>query len=149
MDVDLSTDLCEFTKLVVPLMEKRYELAVGSRLLKASRVIRSVKREVISRCYNRLIKLLFRVSFSDAQCGFKAITSPAAAKLLPLVQDNRWFFDTEMLLVAERLHLRIFDLPVRWNENTDSRVKLIPTVFADVVGLARLRLFTSSLEVGS
>jgi glycosyltransferase involved in cell wall biosynthesis len=139
MDVDLSTDLFAFPPLIEALMGGGFDLATGSRLLKPSLTTRTLKREVISRCYNRLIKLMFRARFSDAQCGFKAITRAAASALLPMVDDNGWFMDSELLILAERLGYRIFDLPVRWTENSDSRVKIWSTALDDVKGLMRVR----------
>jgi hypothetical protein len=94
---------------------------------------------MISRSYNRLIKFLFRASFSDAQCGFKALSRRAAESLLPLVKDECWFFDTELLLRAERNRLRIHDLPVRWVDDPDSRVNVVKTSVDDIKGLLRLR----------
>jgi hypothetical protein len=114
-------------------------LAKGSRLLKGSCTTRCFEREVISRVYNLLVKFMFRTRFSDAQCGFKAITRRAANELLPLVEDDGWFFDTELLVLAEKLGYRIFDLPVRWVEDPDSRVKICRTALQDIRGLLRLR----------
>ncbi len=139
MDVDLSTDLAAFPLLIEPLITKKYDLAIGSRLLNPTLTKRGFKREFISRCYNRLVKLLFHTRFSDAQCGFKAITREAAARLLPLVEDNIWFMDTELLVIAEKLGYRIFDLPVRWVDDPDSRVKIVRTALEDIKGLIRLR----------
>jgi glycosyltransferase involved in cell wall biosynthesis len=138
MDVDLSTNLSAFPPLIESLFGGGYDLAVGSRLLSASLITRGFKREFISRAYNLLIKLFFRTRFSDAQCGFKAITREAACGLLPLLEDNEWFMDTELLILAEKLRYRIFDLPVRWVDDSDSRVKIWRTALEDLRGLARL-----------
>lgn len=139
MDVDLSTDISAFPALIEPLATGKFGLATGSRLLPESRIVRGVRRQVISIFYNRLVKAVFHTGFSDAQCGFKAITRPSAQKLLPLVQDTGWFFDTELLVLAEKLGYRIFDLPITWTEDTDSRVKILPTAVADLKGIFRLR----------
>jgi glycosyltransferase involved in cell wall biosynthesis len=139
MDVDLSTDLEAFPALVGALVENRYELATGSRLLPGSKTTRSLRREVISRAYNFLVKGIVGASFSDAQCGFKAITRQAAMDLLPLVEDTGWFMDTELLVLAEKRGHRILDLPVRWVEDPDSRVKILSTALHDLRGLIRLR----------
>ena len=138
MDVDLSTNLLAFRPLLDTL---RYgcDVATGSRLMPASRIRRSVKREVLSQGYNLLIKALFWHHFSDAQCGFKALTRRAAEKLLPLIEDTSWFFDTELLLLAEHLGYRIAEVPVEWVEDLDSRVRIIPTAVADIRGLLRMR----------
>src|SRR5882762_10221571 len=117
MDVDLSADLSALPALIEALTSGEYDLAIGSRLLKPDLTERCLKRDIISRGYNLLVKAFFRTRFSDPQCGFKAITKAAARSLLPLVEDNGWFFDTELLVIAERLGYRIFDLPVRWVEN--------------------------------
>ncbi len=139
MDVDLSADLSAFPVLIEAIRSGGYNLAVGSRLLQPQLTTRSFKREFISRSYNYLIKLLFRPGFSDAQCGFKAIGREAARALLPLVRDDGWFMDTELLLTAERLGYRIFDCPVRWVDDSDSRVVLWATAWSDLKGLVRLR----------
>lgn len=139
MDVDLATDLAAFPPLIEALLGGGYDIAVGSRRLKPSLTTRGLKREIISRCYMLLVKTLFRVKFSDAQCGFKAITRSAATALLPLVEDNGWFMDTELLILAEKLGYRIYDLPVRWVDAPDSRVRIWSTVIADLKGLIRLR----------
>jgi glycosyltransferase involved in cell wall biosynthesis len=139
MDVDLSTDLGCFPPLIEPLESGRADLCAGSRLSKASETRRGLRREIISRCYNLIIRALFQVRFSDAQCGFKALTRRAADSLLPFVEDDSWFFDTELLLLAERRRYVICDLPVKWQDDPDSRVKIIKTAIDDISGLLRLR----------
>src|ERR671932_1076233 len=138
MDVDLSTNLRSFLPLVAPLATGHSDLSIGSRLLKGATVTRQWKREVISRCYNLLIKLMFRKRFSDAQCGFKAVRDSVARSLLPQVENNEWFFDTELLLLAEKHYLRIYEVPVDWVEDLDSRVEIIPTAVENVKGLVRV-----------
>ena len=139
MDVDLSTNLESFLPLVAPLVTGHSDLAIGSRLLKGAVVTRQWKREIISRCYNLLIKLLFRNRFSDAQCGFKAIRRDVARALLPEVENQHWFFDTELLLLAEERGLRIYEVPVEWIEDLDSRVHIVATALEDIKGLLRVR----------
>ncbi|MBI4323820.1 MAG: glycosyltransferase family 2 protein [Chloroflexi bacterium] len=139
MDVDLSTDLAAFPALVDAIASHGFDLAIGSRLLPASRIERNWKRELISRSYVTLIHALCPTRLSDAQCGFKAVARPAALRLLPLVEDREWFFDTELLLLAEKLGYRICELPVRWVEDPNSRVRIFSTALADVKGLIRLR----------
>jgi glycosyltransferase involved in cell wall biosynthesis len=139
MDVDLSTNLTSFLPLVAPLLSGHSEVAIGTRLAHSSHVRRRVKREVLSRGYNVLVRLGFRAGFSDAQCGFKALRRDAAQLLLPLVQDEGWFFDTELLLLAERNGMRIHEVPVDWIEDLDSRVELAPTIWRDLAGLGRMR----------
>lgn len=138
MDVDLSTDLAALLPLVAPLVSGHSDVAIGTRLHRASRVVRGPKREVVSRCYNALLRSTLRVRFSDAQCGFKAMRKDVADALLPLVVDDGWFFDTELLVLAERAGLRIHEVPVDWVDDPDSRVDIIATAAADLRGLARL-----------
>jgi len=139
MDVDLSTNLYAFPPMIEALVCGGFDIGIGSRLLKASTTKRSFKREVISRGYNLLVKAFFQTRFSDAQCGFKAITRAAADKLLPHVADNTWFFDTELLVIAEKHGYRIFDLPVSWIEDLDSRVNIVQTALDDIRGLIRVK----------
>jgi putative flippase GtrA len=138
MDVDLSTDLNALLPLVAPLMSGHSDLAIGTRLARGSRVIRGPKRELISRGYNLLLRTLMGARFSDAQCGFKAIRRDQARALLPLTRDTGWFFDTELLVLAERAGLRIHEVPVDWIDDLDSRVDIIATALADLRGMARL-----------
>jgi len=138
MDVDLSTDLAALLPLVAPLVSGHSDLAIGSRLSRASRVRRGAKRELISRSYNLLLRRTLRARFSDAQCGFKAIRRAAAHELLPLVEDDAWFFDTELLVMAERAGLRIHEVPVDWTDDPDSSVDIVRTAIDDLLGVARL-----------
>lgn len=144
MDVDLSTDLGGLLPLVAPLLSGHSDLAIGTRLHRDARVQRSLKREFISRSYNRLLRVLLRAHFTDAQCGFKAIRADIARELLPLVRDQEWFFDTELLVAAQRRGLRIHEVPVDWIEDGDSRVRILPTALADLRGVGRLFLRRSS-----
>jgi hypothetical protein len=137
--VDLSTDLFALPPLIEALIGGGFDVAIGSRLLRPCLTTRGLKREIISRSYNLLIKVFFHTRFSDAQCGFKAITKKAATALLPLVKDNGWFMDTELLILAEKLGCRILDLPVRWVDDSDSRVKVWQTALGDIRGLARVK----------
>ena len=139
MDVDLSTDLKAFPLLVDAILEEGFDLATGSRLMKGSVVTRALKREITSRAYNLIIKASFFTRFSDAQCGFKAISRAAARSLIPRVEDQAWFFDTELLILAEKAGLRIKDIPVRWVDDPDSRVNIATTARDDLKGLWRLR----------
>jgi len=139
MDIDLSTDLDCLPGLLRPLLENRTDLAIGSRLAPGAKVTRGLKRETISRSYNILLRSLLGISISDAQCGFKAARREVLAPLLGQVQDDGWFFDTELLYLARRHRLSITEVPVRWVDNPDSRVAIIPTAMADLRGIARLR----------
>jgi glycosyltransferase involved in cell wall biosynthesis len=139
MDVDLSTDPAAFPALVEAISARGFDLAVGSRRLPGARVRRSWKRELTSRGYIVLTKAFLGARFTDPQCGFKAISRAAARELLPQVRDTGWFFDTELLALAERAGYRIFEQPVSWVEDTDSRVKVLRTAWEDLKGLWRLR----------
>jgi putative flippase GtrA len=138
MDVDLSTGLEALLPLVAPLISGHSDLAIGTRLARGSRVVRGPKREVISRCYNRLLHLTLRSRFSDAQCGFKAGRAQVIKAMLPRVEDQAWFFDTELLVLAERSGLRIHEVPVDWVDDPDSRVDVVRTALDDLRGIARL-----------
>ena len=138
MDVDLSTDLAALAPLVDPLLAGQADVAIGSRLAPAARVTRGPKREIISRCYNLLLRATLRVGFSDAQCGFKALRAPVARALLPAVVDNGWFFDTELLVLAERAGLRVLEVPVDWTDSADSRVRILATALGDLRGIWRV-----------
>jgi putative flippase GtrA len=151
MDVDLSTDLTALLPLVAPLLSGHSDLAIGTRLARTARVVRAPKREFISRSYNVLLHGTLHTRFSDAQCGFKAIRREVAQQLLPLVEDSGWFFDTELLVLAERAGLRIAEVPVDWVDDPDSRVDIVATALADLRGVARLgrALATGRLPVAA
>jgi putative flippase GtrA len=138
MDVDLSTDLHAFLPLIAPLVSGHSDLAIGSRLSRGSAVVRGPKREFISRMYNLALHTTLAARFSDAQCGFKAGRAEVVRALLPAVEDEAWFFDTELLLLAERNGLRIHEVPVDWVDDPDSRVDIIRTAVADLRGMARV-----------
>jgi glycosyltransferase involved in cell wall biosynthesis len=138
MDVDLSTDLRALLPLVAPLISGHSDLAIGTRLARSARVTRGPKREFISRSYNLILRTLLRARFSDAQCGFKAIRTDVAKRLLPTVVDEGWFFDTELLVLAQRAGLRIHEVPVDWVDDPDSRVEIVQTAIGDLRGVARL-----------
>ena len=138
MDVDLSTDLRALLPLVAPLVSGHSDLAIGTRLAHGARVVRGPKRELISRGYNHLLHATLRARFSDAQCGFKAVRRDALRGLLEDVRDDAWFFDTELLVLAQRRGLRIHEVPVDWIDDPDSRVDIVRTAFDDLRGIARL-----------
>ncbi len=145
MDVDLSTDLGAFAELVDAIERDGYDLAIGSRLKRGARVAgRPFHREAISRVYSLMVRSMFPrgvflLDMHDFQCGFKAISRVAAQELLPLVRDNGWFFDTELLILASKNGYRIKEVPVKWTDDPDSRVKIVSTAYGDVKGLLRLR----------
>ena len=137
-DVDLSTDLNALMPLVAPLISGHSDLAIGTRLNHSSKVVRGPKREFVSRSYNLILRVAMRAHFSDAQCGFKAVRTDVARQLLPLVEDTGWFFDTELLVLAERIGLRIAEVPVDWVDDPNSSVDIVSTAVADLRGCARV-----------
>ena len=139
MDVDLSTDLKALHPLVAPLLSGHSDIAIGSRLARGSRVKRGLKREFISRCYMLVLRLSLGAHFTDAQCGFKAVRTSVAKQLLPQVKDEAWFFDTELLILAQRAGLRVHEVPVDWTDDPDSRVAILRTSIEDLRGVVRLR----------
>ena len=138
MDVDLSTGLEALLPLLAPLVSGHSDLAIGTRLARGARVVRGPRRELISRTYNRLLHLTLRSRFSDAQCGFKAGRTTVVKALLPRVEDQAWFFDTELLVLAERSGLRIHEVPVDWVDDPDSRVDIVRTALDDLRGIVRM-----------
>lgn len=143
MDVDLSTDLKALLPLVAPLVSGHSQLATGSRLARGAHTKRGPKRELISRAYMIVLRLSLGVGFTDAQCGFKAVRADVAKQLLPQVEDNAWFFDTELLVLAQRAGMRLHEVPVDWTDDPDSRVKIVKTALDDLRGVWRLRFGAS------
>ena len=140
MDVDLSTDLSALPKVIAAVTAGGYDVATGSRLKRGANVIgRSPKREFISRSYSLMFRTMFLAGFQDAQCGFKAVSRRAADDVVPLVVDNGWFFDTEMLLIAAKNGYRVREIPVKWTDDPDSRVRIVSTAWEDIKGLLRPR----------
>jgi glycosyltransferase involved in cell wall biosynthesis len=150
MDVDLSTDLSHLIELIDAIAKEGYDLSTGSRLMSASRTKRSFKREFISRSYNLFVKIVLGTKFSDAQCGFKALSRTTVEHIVPQIEDQSWFFDTELLVLAEKQGLKIKDIPVHWVEDDDSRVKIAQTAWDDIKGVFRLRqhLWRKSAKMG-
>ena len=139
MDADMSTGLDAVLPLIAPLLSGHSDLATGSRLAHGATVVRSAKREIISRSYNLLLRTVLSARFADAQCGFKAGRTEVIRALLPDIKDDAWFFDTELLILAQRRGLRIYEVPVAWTEDPDSKVDIVGTAMADLRGVARLR----------
>ena len=139
MDVDLSTDLAHLPELIDPLASDEADVSYGTRLHRLSQTQRSFKRELISRSYVFILRTLAGLKVSDAQCGFKAIRRDAARAIVPLVQDTQWFFDSELLIIAQKNGYRLREVPVRWAEDTDTRVRIVSTATEDLKGIWRLR----------
>jgi len=138
MDIDLSTDLKHLPSLLHAL-ERGFDIAIGSRNARGSRVFgRGLLRSITSKGYIALIKLFFWVHFTDAQCGFKAVTRRVVTNLMPAVRDNEWFFDSELLIVGEKCGYRIYEEPVNWIDNPGSTVRVMKTALGDLKGLWRL-----------
>ena len=140
MDVDLSTDLHALLPLLAPLLSGHSEVAIGSRRAPGSQVTRGPKREFISRAYNQILRVVLRARFTDAQCGFKAVRADVLPQLLDAVRDQSWFFHTELLIEAQRRGMRIYEVPVDWVDDPDSRVDIVSTALADLRGVARLAM---------
>ena len=138
-DVDLSTDLRFLPPLISAIANERFDIAIGSRMMKSSYTKRSFKREIISRIYNVFVKMILLTHFSDAQCGFKAVSREVVERIVPQIKDQSWFFDTELLVLAEKQGYKIKDIAVVWIEDDDSRVKIIRTAWDDIKGVLRLR----------
>jgi putative flippase GtrA len=138
LDIDLSTDLKALPPLIAPLLSGHSDVSIGTRLARSSRVVRGAKREFISRSYNLLLRGAMSVRFSDAQCGFKAVRADVARQLVPLVEDEGWFFDSELLIIAERSGLRIHEVPVDWVDDPDSKVDVVSTATEDLKGMFRV-----------
>ena len=140
MDVDLSTDLAALPELVGAIAHDGFDIATGSRLMQGSKVERrTLRREITSRSYNLLIRLMLFTHFSDAQCGFKAMSRRAVEEIVPVTQDLGWFLDSEILIIAEKRGYRIKEVPVHWTDDPDTRVRVLKTAWGDVKGLLRLR----------
>lgn len=139
MDVDLSTDIAHIPELIDPLARNEMDVSYGTRLHRRSQTKRSFKREFISRSYVFILRTLAGLKVSDAQCGFKAMRRDAARAIVPLVKDTQWFFDSEMLLIAQKNGYRLLEIPVRWDEDPDTRVHIVKTATEDLRGIWRLR----------
>lgn len=141
MDVDLSTELPALRGIVDPILAGTCDVATGSRLHKGqSRVTRSMKRYVLSKVYNIMVRWTLNTRIRDHQCGFKAVSRRAIERVVPHIRDNTWFFDTELLVLAEKQGYGVCEVPVRWIEDQDSRVKIVKTAWDDIKGIMRLRV---------
>jgi len=150
MDVDLSTDIHHLPELVAMVAERGCDVAIGSRLAKGAKTDRQMKREITSRGYVALIRMTFpKLKITDAQCGFKALSRRAVETVVPEIENRMWFFDTEMLVLAHQAGLKICELPVRWVEDTDTKVRILSTAAEDIRGLARMRFRRKKVRVAA
>ena len=143
MDVDLATDIKHTPELIDSILSKNHSLSIGTRNLKSSRVSRSLKRTIISKGYISLLKVIFKIKSSDTQCGFKAISLDAKERLWPLMDPINWtgaawFFDAELIIIAEKIGLKIYEIPVKWNEAPDTTVQIQSTIQEDLNGIVRI-----------
>ncbi|MFC1754024.1 glycosyltransferase [Thermoproteota archaeon] len=143
MDVDLSTGLKAFPKMIDALAgkkRKKYQIGIGTRLVIGSETNRCLNREILSRGYNIFLKMMLFTSFTDAQCGFKAVTREAVEEIVSLTKNNKWFFDTEMLVLAEKKKYNIFEVPVTWIEDKDSKVHILRTIWEFISSVVKMRI---------
>lgn len=149
MDVDLSTELEALPKLLDAILAGGYGVATGSRLHKGrSQVTRSLKRYILSKTYNIMVRQILHTRIRDHQCGFKAVSREVIHHVVPQIRDQTWFFDTELLVLSEKQGYRVFEIPVRWVEDTDSRVKIVKTAWDDIKGILRVRWLLWQWAVG-
>lgn len=137
MDIDLSTDLKAFPPMIQAIVEG-HDISIGSRQYRGAKVDRSIRREIISRGYIWVLKLLLGFPYTDAQCGFKAAAKKTVLELFPHIKDDEWFFDTELLYIAHKEGYKVKEIPVRWIEDRDSRVKILRTAWLDIKGVFRM-----------
>jgi glycosyltransferase involved in cell wall biosynthesis len=128
MDADLSTSLRDFSKLINAIKEGN-DISIGSRYLKKSVVKRGLNRAIFSKLYNQLLALLFKTNVKDMQCGFKAVNEDIIKKHIPRIKDDSWFFDTELVIMAENQGYTIKEIPVSWKSNPESKLKIIKVGF--------------------
>lgn len=138
MDVDLSTELDAYIPLIEAIAQGA-DIATGSRYLHTSKIDRKLIREFLSRSYNFLLHCFFHLSVLDSQCGFKAVSKKTADFLLPLVKDNFWFFDTELLLLANYYHLNVIEIPIVWTKGKYSKVKMPSTAYDYIKNMIRMK----------
>jgi len=145
MDVDLSTDV-RFLKPLIQAIIDGYDVATGSRGIAESLVSRSLKRAVASQLYNNLVRLFLGSYLRDHQCGFKAFNRESYLRIIDKVQAKHWFWDTEILVLATRMGLRVKEVPVVWKEGEKTEVNLMRDFIR--MGLQILKLWWR-LDIGS
>jgi len=146
MDIDLSTGLDALVR-AMDMLSGGADIVVGNRLAEDSKTTRCFKREFISQSYNIVIKMALGTHFHDAHCGFKTGRREIVQKILPFIDDNEWFFDTEFLFYGEKLGHKIMEIPVTWIEDMDTKAKIFKDAYDDLRGLYRLRFFNNLKKV--
>ncbi|MBI4652910.1 glycosyltransferase [Candidatus Kuenenbacteria bacterium] len=144
MDIDLAVSLDNIPNLIEPIVQENYDLIIGSRLLSDSKIKRSFIRELSSQTYNFLSKIILGHYFSDLQCGFKAIKVDVFKKIAPYIQNNKWFFDTELIVFANYFKYKIKEIPIEWQENRyderKSKVNLVKDSLKFLINLIKLKI---------
>lgn len=141
MDVDLSTDLAYLKPLISAIRDEHYEIAIGSRLLRESETKRSLKRSTLSTVYNFLVRLILSSKLRDHQCGFKAFRRTSLLNILDEIEDEHWFWDTELLVRAQRKGYRVKELPVHWEDKGAANTKVKAVSDSTALFSSIIRLF--------
>lgn len=143
MDIDLAVTLKNIPNLINPIIENKYDLVIGSRLLKESKIERSFLRELSSQIYSFLARRILGLEIKDFQCGFKAIKQGVFSEIAPYIESKKWFFDTELIAYADKLKFRIKEIPVDWEENRyderESKVRVIRDSISFLINLIKLK----------
>ncbi|MFA5048005.1 MAG: glycosyltransferase [Patescibacteria group bacterium] len=146
MDSDLAVEL-EAVKRLVETINDGYDLVVGSRFLKQSKLVRSVWRDFVSRTYRFLARKILRTKVSDFQCGFKAINNQVRDRVLPLTKDDGFFLDTEIIVWAEKLGFKVKEIPVDWSEFRNTKRKSTVKVWETTVRyLSQIKQLRDNLD---
>jgi len=138
-DTDLATDMKHLEELVERVRSGDADVATGSRWVPGREADRPAKRGIPSRGFNGLVRVVLRSDLLDHQCGFKAFDREALFAILDDVEDDHWFWDTEVLVRAQRAGYRVEEFPVEWTPKGDSKVDLVRDVFG--MGSQILRTF--------
>ncbi|MBD3359736.1 MAG: glycosyltransferase [Candidatus Buchananbacteria bacterium] len=140
-DIDLATDIFAFKKLFNSIINGSANIAIGARYIKGSQTKRTLNRLIYSKVYIFLVRLFFPTKIKDFQCGFKAVDKKTVSEILPLVKDKEWFFDTELLLIAEKNDFKIKEIAVQWKENPETKVKFIRTIYDYIENLIKFKKY--------
>lgn len=124
VDVDLSTDMKHLKHLIEVIRDEKYDFATGSRMLKGSNVKRSFKRKVMSMVFNFIVRKILKSKIRDHQCGFKSFRKVSLMSIMEDIEDKYWFWDTEMLVKAQKAGYRVKEFPVRWEDKGKGETKV-------------------------